>query len=557
MKSFKNLIAGTLVFTMMLAALTSCSTKDSDDLKVRTKDHSSEDSEETEITEEPDVTVTSEPVKIPEPTEIIPEPTYVPENDFYPEFSVTYLADYNEEKDQSVILGNIYLSDETIDNYPELASCIDSFHEVNDLDMLYNILDNLPDADGTVHCDERINVARADDQIFSFSVHYRAYTGNPNDGVLFDYIEAYSYDVSTGHEYTYEDIFNLGLTEDEYVYKTTGVTLDGDVYYLIGHNGVTVIAEKEGGYDPNNPFSTLTYTEYFATENSGSYCYPDLFSVEDCVIRNFGWDMDFYNNISDETSLETVIQDPYTGKILQVQITFTPSADTESTNVDMTVTDLESSLKIAHAEFANYIFSSKVYLFCNGGNYSLALQFSGYDDETYVNFLQFTGDNQIGDPVIVEGYLTGYATDFSTSPYASDRGLCATVCNDTLFIYFEKRIDLLGTYDYLDRYVFKDNMIPEDVVDMDRALTNFGLPLVTKIDYEFNIDDNGINKETLPAGTEFYIYSVNPETRTIILQTGSDFYFLKFDDIDDSLQNKIDGTPDTDLFEVVYYSYGL
>ena len=184
------------------------------------------------------------------------------------------------------------------------------------------------------------------------------------------------------------------------------------------------------------------------------------------------------------------------------------------------------------------------------------MQISGYDDEAYVTFLQFTGDNQISDPVIVNGYLRGYAAKFSGSFDASDMDLMATECNSTQFIYFSKRIDLLGTYYYLDCYHFNEDMIPEDLVDIDRALTYFDDWLITAIDFDFRVGDSD-DKVTLPAGTEFDIYGVIPSERVVVLQSGDDYYSLKFDDLDDSFQNKVDGIPDTEIFEEVFYQYGL
>ena len=541
-----------MVFAMMLASLTSCDAKSPDEIKVRSKDVSSEETESTTVTE------TTETSFETEPTETTPTPTEVPQEDygFVPEYFIANSTTFDGEKEQSVRTANIYLSDATIAEYPNLASCIDSFNESNTEDMLFEILDALPDADGVVNCFQKITVARADSQIFSFSVHYLAYAGNPNDGVLFDYIEAYSYDVASGYEYTFEDIFNMEMTEEEYVESRTGITGSADIDYLIGYNGVTVIAEKAGGYDPNDPVSTLTFTNYCIYGGEKDFKDPDMFSVEDCVIRNLGWDMDFISNINEETILDTYFEDPYTGKGLNVTISFSPIDNQAPAKIEMTVTDMDTHVKIAQTEFAGNIYSTEAFLFCREGNYSLALQVSGYDDDVEVTFLPFTGNEQISDPVTVKGSLMGYATDFSIDFYPSDTGLVITECNSAHFICFSKRIDLLGTYFYVDSYLLNEEMIPEDLEDIQRAVTFFGYPLVTAIDFDFRTLESD-EKVTVPAGTELYIYGVIAGERTVILVNGDEYYSLKYDDLDDSLQNKVDGIADTEIFEDVYYSYGL
>ena len=552
MKSFKRFFSGAMVSAMMLAMLTSCSATAPADLKVRSKDLSTEETEGTTTSE------TIEPVVVPEPTETAPEPTAVPQKDngFHPEYSVRYYNDYVVGSDKAVRVGNIYLSDETIEKYPDLASAIDSFNETNTTDMLYEIIDNLPETDGNVNCLEDVRVARADSQVFSFSVHYIVYSGNFEEGTLFDYIEAFSYDVNTGHLYNYEDIFGFDTYEDDYVYDKTGMKKTGDAYYLIGYNGVTVIAEREGGYDPADPVSTVTYTDFYDEQNRETFAVPELFYVQDCVIGNLGWDMDFITRTKDEKSLGTVIQDPVTGKHLDVQIKFVPENNSEECSIEMSVQDIDSSLTVASATFSSVIFGVDAFLFCREGNYSLALQYNGYDGVTSVCFLPFNGDGQLSDPVTIDGYLSGYVTDFSSYQSASDLGLEATECNSTEFVYFEKRIDLLGTYYYLDRYLLNDDMCPEDLVDIDRALTFFELPLKTAIDFDSRVGDSE-EKVTLPAGTELYIYGVNAEDRTVFLTNGDDYYSLVYDALDDSYENKVDGVPDTDIFVEVNYLYGL
>lgn len=563
--NIKKFMAGALVFVMVCTSFmcASCKAEPGSNIKVRTK--------ETEETEEslPDETKASvsETVETTVETDPVPTVTEVPAFDGYefaPEFDVLYEREMNEAGDTRFLTGKICLSSLTEALYPKLDGAIDAYNEANRSVIYDEISALLPEEhEGMLCIEENITIARSDSKIFSFLAHYCAYTGNPahpDEGLIYDCTRAYTIDVISGKELGYEDLFLSDLDESGFISEKLGLENYKEVYYLVDYNGIKVIAERDG-YDQKDPFSSLIYQEVYTFDNSAIFANQQDFSyvVNECVIRDFGGDLDFqsFYPLKGEKQLSTVFFDPATEKTLEAKIVFAEVENSEANQIDMIVTDLSSFEEIAHGSFSGLTYYPKAYMFCNDGKYILALSTSGYDDDGAVNMLVFDGNGQVNDELLTfQGSLVGTPSAFTDYPYLSDVGTTATICNQTTFFYIAGRRDIMGTYDLLSCYHIEQGTDVVEIPTDSIALTFFGEPMISKIDFDF-VDIGTGETVTLPAGSQFCILSVNESTREIHFLSGASVYSLTYDPESTAYMVTVNGTADTDIFETVFYNMGL
>ena len=562
MKSIKKFTAGVLALAMVSATmlLASCESGTGPDVKVRSKE--TEETKETEGTTETSAAVTAAVET--EPTETEPPVTVDVRDidpDDFPKVCTMYSYDSDPGAEEAVRLENLYLSNDTIEKYPMLAEAVSDFTENNDPEHAYELLHTYMGDNEVVRLEEELTVVRCDDQVFSFIVHYNIFSRNRIDGLLADFAEGHSFDVKTGKELGYEDLLSAYGEEVDYIDSVFDVVLDDtvDVDYIVDYNGILISTLVKTG-DEESPLKWSVYEEYCDPTDADLFTTSYDFSGTDCVITNFGTLGDFidFGAHLDTYNQHAEVIDPVSGKKLLVNIDYNKIANTEQLDVTMSVLDYETQELIVSENFKELVANPDPYLFCKDGVYLLALEYSGYDGVHTTSFLKFDAYKQISDAVLhTNGSIYGTPAKIVVPTFCSDNEVRGSICNSTRDLYIQREISLMGDYYYFLKYEIGKDMSMDLVNDPCVVTSFFGEPMVTAMDFVFTDEAQG-KQITLAKGTELYINSVYPDLRRIYFEAPDGMILsLTLDKEDGTYINKIDGTPETDIFEQVFYKDGL